>query len=501
MSHDLQQLAPRTLDATSLRALCPVLAGSLPRGATWGAGWRRGEEDHWPALVEDHRQARSGDLFVAIRGQRFDGHSQLESLRAQGVFSVGEAGSPADLQVEDTRTWLALAAEALEGHPARTLKLIGITGTNGKTTTTWLLHRLLLSRDAHCGHCGTLGSWIGPSAELNPGLTTPGASQLSRLGARIREAGGRHLVMEVSSHAIDQQRIAGLSFHGAIFLNLSPEHLDYHLEMEDYFRCKADFMARKETAWRLVFTDDPWGRRLAAELGSGCITAGVSPDADWRLVKRRVDGSAQILELITPGGSRERYRIPLPGAHNAQNALAALVAMRLQGLQAEELAGLCAGLSSAPGRLELHEKHGHARVIIDYAHTPDGYEKCYAALAELKPRRIFTVFGCGGDRDRSKRPRMAAIAESHSHRLLITTDNPRSEDPLQIATDMRAGLSHPETSQWIPDRAEAIRAALTMAEPEDLVLLLGKGHERYQLIGSGKLHFDEREVLADVWNA
>lgn len=488
------------LDASGLAALPCVLSSRLPETGTWMAGWRRSTDDTRPALVEDSRKALPGDLFVAIRGTAFDGHTLIAELAAKGVYTAGEPGSGATLEVRDSRLFLAEAAEALEGHASRDLSLIGITGTNGKTTTAWLLHRVLSAQDPHAGHSGTLGTWIGPEARLDPGLTTPGATGISSLASDVHHAGGRHLVMEVSSHAVDQRRIAGSCFRTGIFLNLSPEHLDYHRTMEEYYRCKADFMKRADLQHRIVITDDPWGRKLAAELGAGCVTAGSGDGAQWRLVERTPVGSAQRLVIQGPDGTREEYTIPLPGAHNAQNALAALVALRVTGMGAAALAALCPRMSSAPGRLELLEKPGRARVVIDYAHTPDGYAKCFNALAELQPHAIHTVFGCGGERDRMKRPVMAGLAEHYSDTVIVTTDNPRREDPAQITEDIEAGLEQPEMALWIPDRAEAIRQALALAEADDLVLLLGKGHERYQIIATGKLPFDERAVVREAWN-
>lgn len=494
MSHDPSD----GLDARVLERIPGVVSGRL-EGGPWISGQRRGEGDTRAALVEDSRRARPGDLFVAVRGERFDGHDALKELRERGVVTVGETHS-ADLRVQDCRRFLALAAEALEGNASSRIAVIGITGTNGKTTTAWLLHRVLSARDAQCGHSGTLGSWIGPEPRLEPGLTTPPALALSALAADIAQAGGRHLVMEVSSHSVHQHRVAGLEFRAAVFLNLSPEHLDYHRDLEDYFRCKADFMAGPGIRHRVVITDDDWGSRLAAELGAGCVTAGIRPEAAWHLAERIVDGSAQQLVIRNPQGEREPYRVPLPGAHNAQNALAALVTLRLLGVGHAELAGLCDRMCSAPGRLELLEHPGRPRVVIDYAHTPDGYAKCYRALEELRPERVFTVFGCGGDRDRHKRPVMAGLAEHYSDTVIVTTDNPRTEDPHRIREDIEAGLEQPERALWITDRARAIRRALELAGPRDLVLLLGKGHERYQILGTEKHPFDERTVVREAWH-
>lgn len=481
--------------ASRLAALAGVIQNRLPAQEAWAAPWEEG-----PRLCSDHRDARPGDLFVAVRGGTFDGHSAVEELRARGVRCViqqGGAATEGELVVADSRSWLARAAELLAGEAASSLRLFAITGTNGKTTTAWILQHLLLEKDPQAGLCGTLGMKHGREPLLAGSLTTPPAWELSRFCAAVRQRGGRSLVLEASSHAIDQRRLQGLSFHAAAFLNLAPEHLDYHHSMEEYFRCKASFLQREDLVLRLVLCEDEWGRRLAGQLASRCITAGSGEDCRWRLLERLPRGWSQRLRLGSPQGE-ESYDLPLPGSYNANNALAAIVLARESGLTEEEVRQGLAGLPAVPGRMESLQAPGRPRVVIDYAHTPDGYRACLQSLREWHTGPLTCVFGCGGERDRAKRPEMVRAAGAFADRLVLCLDNPRREDPEQIFGDMQAGLDASMDHRRIDDRREAIRWAVEHTPGKGLVLLLGKGHERYQLIGGERLPFDEPAIVREL---
>ncbi len=483
--------------ASRLAALEGVIRNRLPAGHAWAAPREEG-----PRLCTDHRHARPGDLFVAVRGERFDGHRVVDGLRARGVQCViqqGEAASEAELVVSDSRAWLARAAELLEGDPSRSLRLYAFTGTNGKTTTAWILQHLLLREDPRAGLCGTLGMRIGDSPLEKGSLTTPPAWELSGFCADVVRQGGRSLVLEASSHAIDQRRLHGLHVYAAAFLNLAPEHLDYHGDMDRYFRCKAGFLQREELQLRVVLCEDDWGRRLAQTPGYSWTRVGGNPDCRWQLLLRESSEHGQRMRLRGPQGE-EDYTLPLPGVYNAQNALAAIVLARESGLSREAVRDSLGTLPLVPGRMELLRAPGRPTVVIDYAHTPDGYRACLQSLAEWHKGPLTCLFGCGGERDREKRPEMVRAAAEHAGQLVFCLDNPRGEDPEQIFRDMQAGLDSRIQARRVDDRREAIRWAIGNTPAEGLVVLLGKGHERYQLIGKERLPFDEPAIVREVFD-
>ncbi|MDP2360746.1 MAG: UDP-N-acetylmuramoyl-L-alanyl-D-glutamate--2,6-diaminopimelate ligase [bacterium] len=490
-----------------LCALPGVRRLQLEAGGPWGLEELGGDG---PLLRTDSRRCRPGDLFVALRGYSHDGHGHAPALLANGFPCVVEAGwhlaqeeplrrTPGQLVVEDTQDWLPRAVARIAGLEQADLVVHGVTGTNGKTSTTWILQQLLRPLDPRAGLVGTICSRLGGGEAAPATLTTPDSPWLAAFASRLLEAGGRHLVMEVSSHAIHQRREAVFGFRSAVFLNLSPEHLDYHQGMEDYFRVKASFLRRPEAELRLVNTDCTWGRRLAQELDPlPVVTFGREAGVDWRLADERGEGEGQAFRLLGPGADEELW-IPLPGSHNASNAAAAWIVADSLGIPRPRLRELMADLDPVPGRMEPLRLAGGPRVLIDYAHSPDGYEKAFAAVAALPRRRLHVLFGCGGERDRGKRPVMLRIALVHADRVWLTLDNPRGEDPAQIFGDILAEQGGDARITRLDDRAAAIAAMLAEAGPEDLLLLLGKGHERYQLIGTEKRPFDEREVLRQCW--
>lgn len=468
-------------------------------------------EEGTGVLRTDSRLCRPGDLFVALVGNRTDAQELVPELLKRGVLCVVTRAwhlaqsrelreAPGQVVVEDTRDWLPRAVCRLCGLDQAPLKTWGITGTNGKTSTAWMLQQLLGGLDPLTALVGTLGARIGTGELRDTGMTTPDALWLGRFARELVQGGTEHLVMEVSSHAIEQQREAVLSFSGAIFLNLSPEHLDYHGDMETYYRVKASFMRRPECELRLVNTDSDWGQRMAEELSFMPLkTLGRGPGCDWRICGESMSPEGQTF-LLEGEGVRQLFRIPLPGAYNVDNAAAALVMALTAGVSLDELVERAATLPPVPGRLEPVVLKGGPRVLIDYAHSPDGYEKVLAAVKPLVGAgRLHVLFGCGGERDRDKRPMMYHTASRHADQLWLCLDNPRGEGPEQIFSDMLSRGTSSTPQERIDDREAAIVRALSACRPEDTLLLLGKGHERYQLIGRQKLPFDEPKIIKRAW--
>ncbi|MHB1843906.1 MAG: UDP-N-acetylmuramoyl-L-alanyl-D-glutamate--2,6-diaminopimelate ligase [Deltaproteobacteria bacterium] len=463
----------------------------------------------------DSREVAAGDLFFALSGQKRDGGAFARAALASGALAVvasEEAARSFDglpvIAVPEARQAIALCAAELNGHPDRSLELVGVTGTNGKTTSA-LLTAAALGGDA--GYLGTIGYRVAGSWRRAP-FTTPEAPELTALLASMVASGTRACAMEVSSHALAQDRVLGLQFSAAGFTNLTRDHLDFHGDMERYYGAKRRlFLERlRPGGLAVVNGDDSWGRRLHGELvaaGRPVWRFGQGADAEVRLLRAqtRLDGTQ--LDLRTPSGELA-LRSPLVGAHNAQNlSLAAGLALAL-GRSPEAVAQGLGSVERVPGRLERVGR-GRPLAFVDYAHTDDALTRVCAALRELGAGRLILVVGCGGDRDRGKRPLMGEAAARGAELVIATSDNPRSERPEAILADLVSGLtragaqplSRAEASAARgflieSDRAAAIRLAVSLARPEDVVLVAGKGHEDYQIIGGQTLHFDDREELA-----
>ena len=456
----------------------------------------------------DSRRLHPGTLFIGLPGARVDGGSYWRLALQQGATAavIGPTAAAADppssadpvLVIADPVAEMAgRLAAAFWGQPSEQLQLIGVTGTNGKTTTTHLIEHLALS-------CGWPSALFGTLANRWPGHsrtavhTTPFADQLQAdLGAAVA-AGCRLGAMEVSSHALDQHRVSGCAFAGAVFTNLSQDHLDYHPSLEAYFQAKARLFEAPLLQGRAVVNgDDRHGRRLALQLGDRCWRSSlVDPSAELFMDGLAFEAGGVSGTLHSPVGS-EPFRSPLVGRFNLMNLLQAVGVLLQQGL---ELAPLLAALDhfhGVPGRMErVPAGADQPAVLVDYAHTPDGLENALQAARPFVQGRLICLFGCGGDRDRSKRPQMGAIAARLADQLVLTSDNPRTEDPQRILDDVAAGIPHGTALEVIADRAAAIAAAIAMAGPGDLVLLAGKGHEDYQILGTTKVHFDDREQAA-----
>ena len=458
-------------------------------------------------VTADSRTATDGDLFCAWAGHASDAHDF-----AEGAVQAGAAAllveRPLDgvpvpqVVVTAGRPAAALAADEIMGRPSENLVITGITGTNGKTTTVWILRHLLSAR-WRASSLGTVGAVTQDGVPL-PGtesLTTPGPVGMASTMRSFVDHGTEAVAMEVSSHALDQARVHALRFDVAAFTNLTRDHLDYHGSFERYRATKREFVEllapegtavinADEPAWDGLERRAPNALRFALEGGRGEDGA----DLVARDIEHSVDGAT--FQLVTPRGDAQ-VRLPLLGAYNVQNALTAAAASMAVGLELEEIVHELGRAPQVPGRLEQVAERP-CRVVTDYAHTPDALERVLAALSAVTPGRLIVVFGAGGDRDRGKRSLMGEVAERGADGVVVTSDNPRTEDPESIIDEIMAGV--PATASWverITDRREAIGRALEMARPEDVVLLAGKGHETYQVVGRETVPFDERQIVRE----
>ncbi len=475
------------------------------------ASWPPGLSEQFAAVTTDSRSVQAGGLFVAYEGTTADGHAFVPAAVAGGASAVVvehhlSGVSAPQIRVTNGRLAAAVAAALFHGEPARTLHLVAVTGTNGKTTTTHLL-RHLFGAAQPAGSIGTLGA-IDGTGRVVPGtgaLTTPGPVELQAALAALQTSGCTTVAMEASSHSLDQDRLWGLTFRAAVFTNLTRDHLDYHETEEKYLAAKlrlSSYLA--PGGWEIVNADDPAWRRLPSR-GAGeaeRLTFGVDRPADVRAGDIAGDATGMRF-LLTANGKRAPVRLPLLGRFNVENALgAAAAAIALggggggRGGGVEAVAERLGSAPQVPGRMERLAA-SPCVVLRDYAHTPDALERALAALRPLTAGRLIVVFGCGGDRDRGKRPVMGAIAARDADLAILTSDNPRTESPDRILDDVEQGMG--ETAHLrIVDRRQAIGRALTIARADDVVVLAGKGHEAYQVIGTEKLPFDERDVVADA---
>ena len=450
-------------------------------------------------LQFDSRRVGQGTLFVAQPGTKVDGHDYIVKAVEAGAVAVicqrVPEGAPeaAYIVAEDSSRALGEAAANFYGHPSRQLRLIGITGTNGKTTTVTLLHRVFRMLGHHVGLVSTIVNKI-DEEELPTGHTTPDALELNQLLRRMVDAGCDYCFMEVSSHAVVQQRIAGVEFAGAIFSNITHDHLDFHKTMANYIAAKKGFFDMlPATAWALVNTDDKNGMVMVQNTRAKVSTYALRQMADFRckIVEEGFDGM-----LLKINNSEVFCR--LVGRFNAYNLLAIYGAAVLSGADSGEVLRLLSTLEPAPGRFQYVSGRG-VTAIVDYAHTPDALQNVLDTIRDLRreTQTLITVVGCGGDRDRTKRPELAQIAIRLSDKLVLTSDNPRTENPDAILNDMEAGLTPEQLSHTvrITDRRQAIRTACMMAREGDIILVAGKGHEKYQEVNGVRSHFDDVEEL------
>ena len=453
----------------------------------------------------DSRQVGAGTFFVAQRGTKVDGHAFIGSAEEKGAVAIVCEELPETrregvtyVKVSDSSIALGKMAANYYGHPSELLRLVGITGTNGKTTTVTLLHRMFRNLGFHVGLISTIVNKI-DEEEIATGHTTPDALELNRLLRRMVDAGCEYAFMEVSSHAVVQHRIEGLCFAGGIFSNITHDHLDFHKTMANYIAAKKGFFdSLPREAWALTNVDDKNGRVMVQNCKGELKSYGLSHTADFRC--RVVEDTFEGMYLEINGQS---VWCRLVGRFNAYNLTAIYGAAVLCGVREEEALRQLSMLEAAPGRFQYVSGRGITG-IVDYAHTPDALENVIGTINQIrrKSQQLVTVVGCGGDRDRSKRPEMAKIACEGSDKLILTSDNPRTEDPDAILDEMEAGLTAQQLSHVvrITDRRQAIRAACAMAREGDIILVAGKGHEKYQEVNGVRSHFDDVEELEKVIN-
>ena len=439
------------------------------------------------SITSDSRKACPGALFIAVKGCSADGHSFIEDALAKGASAV----------VDASRKGLALCADNFYGHPSGKLQLVGITGTNGKTTTVTLLYHMFRNLGYECGLLSTIANYVG-TRRSETANTTADPITINSLMAEMVEAGCQYCFMEVSSIGIEQDRTAGLEFKVGIFSNLTHDHLDYHKTFAEYLRCKKLFFdGLRKDAVAIINADDKNGPVMVQNCNAKVVTYSCRGVADHscRVLEESFEGM-----LLRIDGTEAWTK--LTGRHNAYNILAIYCTALALGTPADEALLAISKLDSAPGRLETLRGPRDLAVVIDYAHTPDALENVLETLRAICPEReLVCLFGCGGDRDRSKRPEMAAIAEKLADRIFVTSDNCRTEDPDAIIEEIKTGFSKAGLLKavCITDRKEAIKAAITLAKPSSTILIAGKGHETYQIIGTTKHHFDEREIVNEIF--
>ena len=447
----------------------------------------------------DSRAVQPGDLFVAVEGVVTDGHRFIGSAAANGAAAVLCERAPEGIDIPyvvtpDSRLALAIVSSAFFGWPARSLTMIGVTGTNGKTTSTTLIkHILEETKGVKAGLIGTIANYIG-SEEVPAERTTPESYELQKLLRRMEDEGCTHVVMEVSSHALDLDRVAGIRFSVGVFTNLTQDHLDYHKTMRNYAAAKAKLFSNCDYA--AVNADDPWVPFMTARAECPVLSFGMG-GGDLRAKDIRYS-AAGVRFTAEMDGESVPVSLGIPGRFSVSNALTALGTAVLADIP---LADAAAALGTAPGvkgRVEVVPTPGDYTVVIDYAHTPDALEKLLQSMRAVTDGRLVAVFGCGGDRDGTKRPLMGRIAAENADYTVVTSDNPRTERPEAIIEDILKGMPEDAPRRVIPDRREAIAWAIRSHEPGDVIVLAGKGHETYQDIGGVKRHMDEREIVAEL---
>jgi UDP-N-acetylmuramoyl-L-alanyl-D-glutamate--2,6-diaminopimelate ligase len=457
-------------------------------------------------IAYDSRSVRPGYLFVAVEGFKTDGHSYVGRAAEAGATAVlaqkmVQVPPGVTLVITpDTRSGLAAVSAAFYRHPSRELLMVGVTGTNGKTTTSSLVAAIYRLAGKKVGLIGTIANYIG-ERKLEVSHTTPESADLQGILRDMADEGVSVAVMEVSSHALSLERVAGCEFDVAVFTNLTQDHLDFHRDMEGYCRAKSRLFAglgpgvKKNPKYAVVNADDPYGDSIVKASGVPVITYGISEKADVRAWDIKIAGSGCSFKVAGKKYPPAELHMKLTGLFNVYNTLAAYTVAMEGGCPPELVKEALEGVSGVPGRFETVDCGQDFTVVVDYAHTPDGLENILkAARTVAAAGRIITVFGCGGDRDRAKRPMMGEIAGRYSQVPIITSDNPRTEDPDLIIRDIEEGIKEVTAGyRVIPDRREAIRAAVSEARRGDMVVIAGKGHEDYQIIGTEKIPFDDRE--------
>ncbi|WDL97450.1 UDP-N-acetylmuramoyl-L-alanyl-D-glutamate--2,6-diaminopimelate ligase [Alicyclobacillus sp. ALC3] len=467
-------------------------------------------------ITTDSRRVQPGSLFIALRGYTVDGHAYVQDAVRAGAVAVMvempfDSLNCAQLVVPDTRLASAVAAAWFYNHPSERLSVIGVTGTNGKTTTTHLIERVLRDAGHQTGLLGTIGKRIG-DVTVDVANTTPEAVELQSVLAEMVAADCQYAVMEVSSHALEERRVAGTRFRTAVFTNLTQDHLDFHGTMDNYRAAKGKLFSRLGNTYAadprlmeraVLNADDAATAYLLAQSVHESITYGIEQSADVRASAVNVQAGGVSFHVALFTGEEADVTLQLTGRFNVYNALAAIAVGAIEGLPLARMVASLESVAGIPGRLERVVAGQSFTVLVDYSHTPDSLENALQTVREFATGRVLCVVGCGGDRDRGKRPLMAEVAARYSDLTLLTSDNPRTEDPVRILDDMEAGVKGKSLRpggryQRITDRREAIEKAVAEAKGDDVILIAGKGHETYQIIGRVKHHFDDREVAAQA---
>ena len=457
------------------------------------------------SICTDSRKCTAGSLFIAVKGAENDGHKYIGAAISKGACAVICSAIPEEFKggdtifitADDDRRAAALAARNFYGNPSGCLNLVGVTGTNGKTSIATLLYRLFTKLGYCCGLLSTIANYVGEK-RYETENTTPGPVELNELLHKMTQAGCEYCFMEVSSHAIDQQRIEGLEYKGGIFTNLTHDHLAYHKTFANYLSCKKRFFDNlPSSAFALVNADDRNGMVMVQNTKAGIYRYACRSNADFKtkIIERSIEG------MLLKINSKEVW-CRFIGDYNATNLTAVYAAATLLGADEDETIRIMSELTSVAGRLEYFKGMNNVIAAVDYAHTPDALENVLKTLIDLKPEGGVTcVFGCGGNRDKTKRPEMGAIAGKYAERVIVTSDNPRNEDPYEIIKDIKSGmdLKMKAKSLFISDREEAIRTAILTANPGSIILVAGKGHEDYQIINGVKHHFDDKEIILETF--
>lgn len=446
-------------------------------------------------ITDDSRKVQAGCVFVCVKGARFDGHDaavDAEKKGAAAVVAEHSVGCQNEILTDNTRAAYALMSAAFFGYPAEKLRLLGVTGTNGKTTTTFLLRELLELFGKKTGLIGTVVTFDGKES-MDASLTTPECFALQQLFANMIKNGCEYCVMEVSSQALAQSRVEGCRFEAAAFSNLTRDHLDYHGNFENYAAAKAKLFSQCERA--ILNADDPAWRRMLQDSRCGYATYAEKNEADYRAEQVHY-GQRGVEYILSHGGEKIKIQLGIPGEFSVYNSLCAFSVLCELGFSLSELAEKAVLLKGVKGRVEVVPTNTDFVVMIDYAHSPDGLENILRAVRPITRGRVLTVFGCGGDRDKTKRPIMGETAYRLSDRIYVTSDNPRTEDPDGIIREILTGIPDREKPVYVnSSRTDAIAQALRDAKEGDTVLLAGKGHETYQILGTEKIHYDEREIV------
>lgn len=463
------------------------------------------------SLTADSRAVQPGAMFVAIRGYTVDGHVFAKSAVAAGArcLLVEEPIPDVDVPqvvVPDSRLASAILADVFYEHPSHQLRMIGVTGTNGKTTVTHLIEQVLTEAGLETGLYGTIGKRIG-GVTTDVVNTTPEAVELQSILHEMVMADCQYGIMEVSSHALELGRVAGTRYHIAVFTNLTQDHLDFHGTMDQYLAAKGKLFSRLgneyssnpgRQSYGVLNADDAACAYLAAQTTAQCLTYGIHETADVKACNVRVMANGVSFQVDTFAGHAD-VALQMTGRFNVYNALAAISVGLIEGIPLPTIVRALSAVPGVPGRLESVHAGQDFSVLVDYSHTPDSLENALTTIREFARGRVICVVGCGGDRDKTKRPQMAQIAAKHSDVVILTSDNPRTEDPEQILNDMEAGLRECQGTYYrLLDRRQAIAYAVRLAQTEDVILIAGKGHETYQIVGRSKAHFDDREVAAEA---